>query len=363
MLIAFLSLVLLLVVEGILTSILLRTNKGNVSKFGFSIKQVIELIRDFNIRPVMKGKHRKAHPVARINWKQLALALSILLFMFGLEVGILFLTDPELANVTNSMVTFRIQQHITPKWIFVDFSIRASINRPCSSVALLGVVQGPTRINTCVTVDGSQGSMDFLSLNSTGAVDAEIKSDIHEYGAEHNLTVDTLSATYSTRAYFTLQDKKARLMKSLSSSYEEEHMEVMHRQFIAFLFSSFLKSKNFEDEDVVFENLKGTAYHFTASEGPIVDVMKIGNTFQRSKSRRYVSTLTGVLPRGTPVLRIGQQIFRGSSGIVASEPDEGDLFLEEGKRSRQSIIWQENARVMNWLSLAIIIVCALLIQV
>lgn len=49
-LLAFGSLFLLLVIEGIVTSFLFRTENSIVSNFGFSVRQVAELIREFILR-------------------------------------------------------------------------------------------------------------------------------------------------------------------------------------------------------------------------------------------------------------------------------------------------------------------------
>lgn len=361
---AILSLVLLLIIEGTLSTLLLRTLDGKVSTFGFSVKHVIEVLRDFNLPRSLKKQTKKDQPPSTIDKKQLAFAFSILAFMFGLEVGIIFLTSPELAAVNNSMVTFRIRQPVIPNWNQVNFHARTSVHRPCSSLTLIGVAQGATRINLCVTSD-AQRSMEFLSLSDTTPVHSEIISDIHDYGAEHKVTIGDLSVTYSARAYFTLHDKKARLMKSVpQSGFEKEQIQVVHQQFIAHIFNSLLAAKKFKEEAVDEEmgKINSITYDLTSMEGPDVIVLQTGSIIQRSKSRRYVSNVDGVLPRGTPVLRIGQQIFRGSTAISIAEPEEEELFLEEGKLSRQTIIWQEKVRKLNWLSMLIICISALVVQ-
>lgn len=55
---AFGSLLLLLLIEGIVTTFLLRTKNGIVSNPSFSIKMVVELIREFDLKELSKEGQR-----------------------------------------------------------------------------------------------------------------------------------------------------------------------------------------------------------------------------------------------------------------------------------------------------------------
>lgn len=360
-LLAFGALLLLLLIEGIVTTFLLRTKNGIVSNFGFSVKMVVELIREFNVKGIVKGRtendewgHKK------VNVKLLVVAVSILVFVFLLEVAVLFLTQPELKDVTNKKVTFRIQQPVTPPWNGVRFHSRASINRPCSAVGLVDVDQGNTRINCCVTSTVRNDELDLFEKVS-GQVEAEIVSYMHEYGAEHSITLDGVKANYSTRAYFTLEDEKSRLMgHQTKSKYERDQISIVHRQYIAYLASAYVKATK-DNETITLDTLNNDVKFLFAEEtGPVVDVIRIRGVNHQVNSTRYTTKVTGVLPRGPAALRLGQHHFRGSSAVIVTDANETDLFIEEGLTSARSVVWRESTRTLNWLTLLIILCCALL---
>lgn len=107
---------------------------------------------------------------------------------FGLEVTVLFLTNPTYRSVTNNVVTLRLMQPSSPRWGGVRFHNRVSSNRPCTVTAFEYINQGSTRINNCITTSlfrTFSGPFDEIG----GDIDLRIVSDLHDYGAENNVSI------------------------------------------------------------------------------------------------------------------------------------------------------------------------------
>lgn len=363
-LLAFGALLLLLLIEGIVTTFLLRTRNGIVSNFGFAVKQVVELIREFNIKRVVRARTTRTvnerDERKKKTLKLLLFAMSILVFVFMLEVIVLFLTQPEPRDVHNNILTFRIQQPVTPPWNAVRFHSRASINRPCSAVGLVGVDQGNTRINCCVTSTLRTDELDPFTKTSRD-VDLEIISDLHEYGAEHSITLDGARANYSSRAHFTLDDQRSRLMGYREQSrFERDQIAIVHKQYVAYIASAYgIATK--DQKTITKDTLSKLYFSFSSGEGPVVNVVKIRGVSHQVKTNRYTTSVRGVIPTGHAALRLGQHYFRGSSAVIVSEGNEKDLFIEEGMDSASSVVWRESTRALNWLTLLIILLGALVL--
>lgn len=364
LLLAFLSLLLLLVVDGLVGTILLRTRDGNVNTFGFSVKHVIDLLRDFEVRDRRAEQRPRTDRQKKFDRKIASVAVLVLLLTLGFEVLILFLTSPEYKMVTNKSVSFRIRQPFIPAWASVFYHARTSINQPCTSVALSGVNQGRTVISPCVksSADGAPLEL-FEEVNEVvnGAIDVELISDYHRYGSEHYITFDNATTSFSTRAYFTLNDGKMRIMKAMQRQGpkgEKELAELAHKQFIAFVFTAY--SKVVPDGEMNLERLNSLKFRFSAIGGPRTEILRTNGKRYHSKSRRYITKLRGILPRGSPVLLFGQQFFRGAAAVDISEPDQDDLFIATGKHSAHAVVWLESVRAVNWLSLTIILVISTL---
>lgn len=357
LLLAFLSLLLLLVIDGLVATILLRTREGRVSTFGFSVKQVIDLIRDFDLR--RPSSYKETRIAERRHIRKIAIvAVLILLFSLGFEVLILFLTSPVYKKVTNKTGSFRILQPFIPSWGSVHFHARISMNQPCASMALSDVDQGRTRISACVTSSVGGVPLEFfepVSSDAHGDIDAEIVSDYHEYGSEHHVTFDNVTSSFSVRAYFTLDDGDMRIMKSLRRPRLEKQLAgLVHRQFIAYAFTSYLKVV--EDSEMNLSRLNSLKFPYREEEGPKIEILRTDDKTYLEKSRRYITKIRGMLPRGSPVLLFGQQFFRGMAKVSVEKPDEEDLFINKGKASTHAVLWRESVRAVNWLSLTIVLV-------
>ncbi|CDF35736.1 unnamed protein product [Chondrus crispus] len=362
-LIAFLSLLILLIIESTASAFLLRTNKGRVGVFGFSVKYVIELIQDFNVHHLFH-KNTNSQNHLKLNTRLLIFAFSILSFVFCVEVAIIFLTNPELRPVSNDMASFRIVQPVLVSTSHLYFHIRTSANRPCMSANLVGVRQGSTRISTCVTMLTENTTMEFMDIEYNESVKVEITTDIHDYGAEHEVRIDDLSANYSARAYFTLHDGKMRLMKSISQSeHEKKQVEAVHKQFVGAMFTAVMREKKVKNGTDVLDESNKIKFSSNDMEGQHIEVLQSKQKTHTVKTRRYKSTMTGVMPTGLIALHVAHHVFQGSAAITLGGGDTEDLFLNEGLQSRKSIVWAEPVRKLNWLSLLLICWTCLLLQI
>lgn len=365
---AFLNLILMFCIEAIVTTVLLRTKDNDIGNFAFSIKLVIELLRDFNLRYIWRGRRRGPRAGTALNVRLVCLALFILFFSLGLEVGILFLTSRELRDVSNSTTAFRIQQPVLPGWDEVRFHSRASLNRPCIATALVGargIVDGSrTKINGCVSSDLFGNEFQLFSKVEE-EVDVKISSSLHEYGAEHEVKIGNLSAEYSVRVFFSLDGDNgdSRLMKEASPSRDEDRqIEVIHKQYVAYLYTSYLLGT--EDHRMNLTRLNNLRFNRLIKESvPEVIVLNIGGKQFKRKARRYITTVKGIIPQGAPALRAAQDMFRGLTAIVLTKPDVSDLFVRDGPRNKPAPVWRESGRVVNWLSMLIILSSALVILV
>ncbi|CDF35735.1 unnamed protein product [Chondrus crispus] len=361
--IAFLSLFLILIIEASASAFLLRTNKGRVGVFGFSVKYVIELIQDFNMHRLFQRKTNSQRHL-KLNARLLIFALSILSLVFFVEVAIIFLTNPELRSVSNDKVSFRILQPVMISPNQVYFHVRTSANRPCESATLVGVHQGATRINTCVTMETANRTIEFIDVEYSKSVTVEITTDIHDYGAEHELRIGDLSAKYSARAYFTLHDGKMRLMKSISQSkHEKKQVEAVHKQFVGAMFSAVIRAKNDKNGADFLDQVNRINCSSTEMEGRDIEVLQSEQKSHTVKTRRYNSTMKGVMPSGLYAIQMAHNVFKGSSAVVLHGGDTQDLFLKEGLQSQKSVVWGEPVRKLNWLSLLIVCLACLFLQI
>lgn len=362
-LLAFLTLFLLLVIDAIVATILLRTKHGYISNFGFSVKVVLEYFREFKPIRAFKPRYREQkvdHFPRKINARLLVIAVSLLILTVGLEVGVLFSTDPLFKRVANDTVTFRIKQPILPYWDDVRFHMRASFNRPCTAMGLRGVEQGSTRINGCVSTNLSTSAFDFFQ-EADNAVDFQILSRLHRFGADHQISVDGLSATYTARAYFSLYDGKTRLMMQAQKERQESlHTKAMHQQYFAYLFSAYNRTAK-ESGEFFLDRLNELEFSTDERREESETILEIEDKGITSAVTEYTTRVKGVFPRGLPALRLGEHFFKGTTAMVVALPNQTDLFLETGMDSAHAVVWEEASRPINLLSLSIMLIAALLL--
>lgn len=359
-LIAVFSLLLLLAIEGIVTTLLLRTSNRTVSTFGFSVKHVVELARDFRFRPLFRSRTH------HVNIKLLILALVFLTSTFALEVLVLFLTAPAQREVRNEKASIRLIQPITPEWLQVRFHSRASINRACTALSLAGVEQGRTSISSCLTSYTSDGARALIFEEVKGIVDVTIVSDLHRYGAEHVLTFGNQSATYSARAYLALGDGEERIMSESKDRGSRNRDMVCHghKLLIAYLFSSY--SRATKDKTITVERLNQIDFQCESGTGSSVDVLRRpGSEPVTVPNDRFTSVMSNVPAAGDKVaLYYAEAVFKAAIGISITTGDDTDLFMSDGRLcSKQATVWGESARGLNWISLLLTLVGTVIVLV
>lgn len=349
-LLAFLSLVLLLLLDAFVASILLRTHSGQISTFSISLQLVLTQFRDFRVFPLRRSS------TSRINVRLLFCAIGLLSLTLILEIGILFVTEPVLHPIHNSDRTLRLFQPVLPTWDDVRFHVRASFNRPCSATTLRGVVQGATRINGCVASDIDPVEFAPFSIPES-QTSLAIISRLHDYGAEHEIQVGNRSARYSARGYFRLSDETSRIMvREKVSEMEDIHMQLLHQQYLAYLFSWY--NRTVRQARVTLEQVNAVTMSFETGESGEETVVEVRGDTVTSAYREYRSEAIGEIPGGVAALRLGLHFFRGITAIIVTKGNETDLFVESSReeqivRKGKAIVWMERGRYVNWLGLGI----------
>lgn len=377
-LIAVLSLVLLLAIEGIVTAVLLRTSGNRLSNFGFSVKHFVDLVREFRFRHLLRGRGTTSARTA-INFRLLQVALLFLFSTFAVEVLVLFLSQPTLRPVSNASVSLGLLQPIAPEWRLVRFHSRVSMDRPCTALSLAsaddkpdataaGLDQGKTSISTCLTpfessVDTGLPREGSVFEKTRGNVDYTLVSDLHRYGAEHRIMVGREYATYSARAFFTLDDGKERVMceRGAPTRVEEQVFHV-HRQYLAYLFTTYLRATKDGERvnvDALNEVAASTLSH-NSTVGPRVQVLQRAGGLS-VPSTRFVTNFTGPSVGDKSAVVFAQAVFKAGSGISLDTGDETDLMLTSGERElAPETVWSEKARDLNWFSLLLALIVAVL---
>lgn len=166
-----------------------------------------------------------------------------------------------------------------------------------------------------------------------------------------------MSAIFSARAMFSLQDLHLRLLRQRSHEYDVDlTMSVMHQQYIAYLFTAYVRDTG--DESMDLERLRGLGFENSGAQaGPELVVARTenGSALVRTQSVRYTTIVRGVIPRGLAALRFGQNVFKGGIAVEIVEPGEVDLVVNEGQEELEAVVWWETVRAVNWLSMLIAI--------
>lgn len=370
--VAVLSLLLVLAIEGVVTAFLLQTRNGSASNFGFSVSQFAQLAREFKLKPIFGGiRDRRSRVKKRLNRRLVIVAIIVFTVSFGLEVLVLFLTNPSQREVLNDVATFRIADPTNPDFGMVFDDAATLLTPPCVAVSLQGVVQGNTRISACMSSDLPSNSIDAFE-KVTEPVDVEIRSDFHEFGTEHNINFGAVSANYSSRAYFQLgrasnlpANGGQRLMrKSDMSTPRESTIAAVHKQYVAYLFTPY-RNKT-KDESMNLERLNSIDFTFERSSGEMVDIIVIndGKRILQRPSRRYTTRFRAVVPRGNAALRFAIPHFKASTAITVSGPNSRDLSMSSGSTIVSvGVVWLEEFRSLNWLSLSVVLLFVLIILV
>lgn len=365
---AILSLILLLLIQDIVTTILLRTHHGQISTFSFSVAHVMSLARDFHFRPLLRGSSHRTTPKRRINVKLLIFALFVIFLTFGLEVAVLFLTNQELTPIRNNTLAFELRHPFSPNWLPVRYHNTASLNRPCIAISLVNVDQSQTRVSACVTSNLSTLAFGPFR-NNTSPVLMVIQSDLHEYGAEHIIRIGSQQVRYSARAFFNLDDGRPRIMAQRTRvRLIGRRVMMLHRQLVAIMFSAYQRETGdaamnltrlqqldstiqFQEDTDPPDGRRLVITEVTGEDGTVLSEVAV-------TTRRFFTRVEGVIPVGEPAFQIAQQVFKSATAVGIQRQtggNETDLFVGEGLVKRRSVVWKESGRALNVVSLVIIV--------
>lgn len=372
LILTILSLLLLLVIESILTAVLLRTYNGSASNFGFSIKQFIELARQFKFRGLIRGNPVSAgRPPNKINVALLLVASATLILTFWVEVAVLWLSTPEFIEVTNRKAAFTYIETLRPDWNFIRDNAGSAANRPCLSITIVGnssgtVKQGNTRITPCLVATGDlSASVGFQTVSDE--VDLKFETRNHLFGAEHQITIGKSSANYKMIVYYTLNDRRRNILYKRSYFLNHEAGTFyLHRQFVAFLFNEYVRRTN--DTRMNLERLLALnlLFNSTVEDGGDVVVSQINRQqkFKKVTSTLLTTTVRGVLPRGDAALRFAVAFLKGSTGVAVRGPDLNDMDSGSANMwASERKMWLEESRRLNWFTMTILLAAAVAVLI
>lgn len=366
LIIAVISILLILAVEAVLTAVLLRTENGAISNASFSVKHFVERARQYSYGLFARKTHApKASAAAQpqtqpIDPKILVFGFLSFVLSFGLQIAVLVLSSPNFTDVDNTMASFEISNDIIADWNQVYENREAAITLPCATVALNGVQQKRTQLSPCLSVNWPTWGETPVFTPANRAVDLTIVSDVHEFGSEHVVTLDGLSARFSLRGTFALEDGEGRQLRQRRQSLtSERRVEIMHKQYLAFLFN--LYNSNLTDPSMNLERLNRISKEkldFTVEKGEDIPITQVygRNLFRRVTSMRHTTRVSDVIPSGRAAIRFSAALLKGSHSVSVGDGDPYDLMTATGNvAGRRSVMWRESYRTLNWLSLLIML--------
>lgn len=133
-------------------------------------------------------------------------------------------------------------------------------------------------------------------------------------------------------------------------------MFVVHRQYIAYLFTAYVRDTG--DESMDLQRLRELNFESTAAQaGPELVVARTdnGSGIIRTQSVRYTTIVRGIIPQGEAALRFGQSVLKGAIAVEHVGPSDVDLLVNEGQYSVEAVVWWERVRIINLLSMVIVV--------
>lgn len=365
LILAILSLFLVLLIESMLTTILLRSRDGMLSTASFSIRQFCQLVREIKFHHVFRGqlfKKRKSRP--HINFHLVALSFFVFAFSLGLQIGVLVFSTPHLVDVTNDAVSFTFGQHFIPDRKEVWENGGIATRRTCTSIRLIAanprlkIEQGRTSLQACLISNHSALEQWDSGFEKTeDLVNMTLTSEVHAYGTEHFVSIGDVTVSYITRVYYSGDDRKFRLMSSRGRHTTREAIRVdyVHKEIVAYLFSYYTRETN--DTRMNLKRLQSLNFQFDVEDGQEIDVLQVNGAerFFRVASSKYTTKVEAVIPQGVAAFRLIDSFLKGSSKVTTSSGTRYDLFLGSGNIfPRSSVLWRETSRKINWASLSIL---------
>lgn len=132
-------------------------------------------------------------------------------------------------------------------------------------------------------------------------------------------------------------------------------MQVVHYQYVAYLFSAFNRGVANRNESIPLQRLQDLNIEWQQpTSGDLVDVKDIPGLAQTVRARRYVTQVQGEIPRGTAALRLAQHYFQDMMAVVVAEGNVTDMFMDGGVEDVEAEVWEEDVRSMNWLTMGVL---------
>lgn len=362
---AILSLALLLIIDSLISTVLLRTYNNNISNFGFSVKHFLDLARDFRLRNLIRGRRSSNSKSSKrpINYRLLLIASLTLIVTFGVEVAILYFSSPVFIDITNRLSAFTYEETILPHYPAIREKAGSAANRPCTSITLVDVNdrstidQGQTRITPCMTSTGDLNATEGFK-RVTDETTLTFSTNTHEFGAEHSLQIGEHKANFRMIIYFNLQDSRRKLLRKRSQFFSQpEATYFIHQQFVAFLFNEYVNKTG--DTSMSLSRLQSLKYEQTVQDGPVIIITQINRQerFRKSLSTKHTTVVRGILPRGPPALRYAIAYLKGASGLSIKGPDLNDMDIGSSSTwAQERRMWREEMRRLNWLTLTIVVI-------
>eukprot|EP00177_Eucheuma_denticulatum_P005270 GFKZ01009589.1.p1 GENE.GFKZ01009589.1~~GFKZ01009589.1.p1 ORF type:complete len:512 (+),score=61.75 GFKZ01009589.1:417-1952(+) len=357
---ALLVLIALLLCETLTFSTLLSARNGTVSPLSISLYRFVQNVRHFHFNKLFSRNdppHAASNESRQSGRKKLfTLGTLVVIMLLGFQFITLALSHRLNRQVLNSEHTFELFQPINPDWHTVWNASSRLLNQPCVAVTITNARSLRTRINNCVTSTLSANQFEpYEPVRLDTVLNASIVTNLHAYGADHVLTIDGESVEFVARSYFSLDDMQERVMKQRAKFNRiDRQMAVVHQQFFAYLFSSYVRTTR--DESLSLEQLRELMVEpLSSSEGSVLGISQVdggAEVFQTS-SIRYETKFRGVMPRGVAALRFGQAFFKGMIGVEVNSGDVTDLIAGVGLIEAESLVWSERRRRLNWLALLV----------
>lgn len=364
LLIAILSLLLLLILQDLLSTLLLRTRRASISSTSFSLKHVLDSLHELHLPTVVNRNRRRSPPFLLI-----FLAVLLTLTTFGLETLVLILSYPRPSPIRNARTALEIRVPYNPTWPDVRYHTRASLNRPCLALSLVPPSSGPpidssTRISICVSSSLPPFPFDpFDPINLADNIKFGIHSDFHQYGVDHAVILGEERVNFSTRAYFSLEDGSPRLMNQRAPFLNlKARAEILHLQTVALLFSVYYRDT--EDSNVTAEHLNSLKRTFVMNNETVTVPITFvdGPDGQPRKfpvsAIRFLSLFEGPIPVGDGAFRVMHQIFKSAAAVrvrTDGSTEDKDLVVGKGLIDREGVLWTEQGRLLNWLGMLVVL--------
>lgn len=188
-----------------------------------------------------------------------------------------------------------------------------------------------------------------------------LMSDMHAYDEEHRVQVGGDVANFSARACFRKSDGREtqRVMPRAGLLFDRQRkMRFVHTQYIGFFLRAYTRATGDGSMSRARRLANETSFSFhrarrAAGGHHRGEPRRI--IIQRT-SRRYVTTVRGVLPLSPTVLQFARPVLKAAIATIVAGLDDRDLIMGLGSLGRaKAVVWEEDFRRLNWFRLIIIL--------